>query len=96
MNHQARFRLKRYSAVVRCAFFSSMLGSDALAGLPSDNCDTDPVQPMASVDTSAESLRGLERTFRLCAEPARAFLKKVGEDVTKAENRKCRTSANQH
>jgi feruloyl esterase len=40
--------------------------------------------------------KGLERTFRLCSEPTRAFLKRPGEDPTKAENWECRVSAAQH
>jgi hypothetical protein len=40
--------------------------------------------------------KGLERTFRLCAEPARAFLKKEGGDPAKAENWECRSPGNSH
>jgi hypothetical protein len=40
--------------------------------------------------------KGLERTFRLCAEPARAFLRKSASDTAKAENWECRSPQNQH
>ena len=37
--------------------------------------------------------KGTERTFKLCAEPSRAFLKPGSVDATKAENWECRTAA---
>ena len=39
--------------------------------------------------------KGLERTFRLCAEPSRALLKPGNVDPTRAENWECRASAAQ-
>lgn len=47
----------------------------------------------AAVASRFSPEKGLERTFRLCAEPKRAMLKKSGLDPTKAENWECRTSA---
>jgi feruloyl esterase len=40
--------------------------------------------------------KGVERTFRLCAEPARAMLKGANLDPKQAENWECRLSAGQH
>jgi hypothetical protein len=39
--------------MIGCAFLSGMLGSEAFAGLPSNNCVADSVQAMGPVDTSA-------------------------------------------
>ena len=49
--------------------------------------------PSSVVANRVTPMKGLERTFLLCAEPSRAFLKSSGGDATKAENWECRAPA---
>ena len=46
--------------------------------------------PESVVANRYSQAKGLERTFRICAEPKRAMLKKSGLDPKKAENWECR------
>jgi feruloyl esterase len=51
------------------------------------------VAPESAVASRYSQAKGVERTFRLCAEPARASLLKPGLDPLKAENWVCKGPA---